>query len=125
MSDLLIPATEAVVEGISGSDLREVMNIEFGTLSLYLDDTATKLLKKGFLNFTLKSCEGDLLLYPIHNFQQNAILVRFQESLNEPNASCVMNVYEKDGHIVLYHWEGFLSVLERQTMKLVSQSFTK
>jgi hypothetical protein len=104
---------------------KEIIKLPSGTLELYSSKMADSLLDAGFLNFVLTDDRNRRLGYSIKDFQRHKVLVKGQEAMKKPNASCIMYVWTENGELCAQHWEGFISRFDINNLELIAQTFSK
>jgi len=110
---------------INTADCEQSIALENGTIYLYLGKSADNLSALGCLNMILRDQHGQLSGLPIKSIKNAALMVKHQEAMKEPNASPVIGMWLDGSEICAQHWEGFISRFDSETLKFISQVFTK
>lgn len=121
----MLSLSNDILNKIEKDDLDGELKTRLGVLQAYYDDTKKMLQSSGYLNVVLVDNQGEVFGFSIEEFKNSPVTVKFQEQLKQINASTVMNMKLVGDCVEFFHRNGFLSVLDQDTMKVLSQEFTK
>jgi hypothetical protein len=125
MGGLMLDLSNDLLTELETCTPKETIKLPSGVLELYSSKMADKLLDAGFLNFVVTDARNRRLGYPISDFQRHRIIVKGQEAMKKPNASCIMYVWIENDELCAQHWEGFISHLDVNNFDLIGQTFSK
>ncbi|WP_035200270.1 hypothetical protein [Agrobacterium tumefaciens] len=110
---------------IAPADCKQSVELDYGSIELYIGKSADRLSAAGLLNLVLREPTGCLLACTLTSIMNTNLTIKYQEAVKEANTSAVIEIWSEGPELSAQHWDGFTSRFDKNNMKLLSQEFIK